>query len=113
MGCLSKNQSNLIRLRTPIKVSALLRTSIKTVWAWLLITMVLISGCKTNEDIIGVEKPKSGIVPDEFGPRLIALQQKIDTVTISLQQAEGLAKTKNPRQAFLHVTGGLHLHDLP
>ena len=93
MGYSSRNRCNYIRFRVKMKLSAISHLTIKKAWACLLITMVLISGCKTNKDIVKVEKTKLAIVVDEFGPRLLALQQKIDTVTISLQQAEGLAKT--------------------
>ena len=82
------------RFRTPIKVTAILRMDIKLALTCLLFSVVLISACKTNKDIVKAEKPKSAIAPDGFGQRLVELQQKIDTVETSLQQAEGLAQNR-------------------
>ena len=79
------------RFKTPIKVTAILRMDIKPALTCLLITIVLISGCKTNRDIVKAEKPKLAIVPDEFGQRLGELRKKIDIVETSLHDTEGLA----------------------
>ncbi len=81
------------RFRTPINIAASLRIDIKQALACLLITSILISGCKPNKVIVKAEKPKTAIVSDGFGQRLVELRQKIDNVETSLQQAEGLAKT--------------------
>ncbi|TDI69615.1 MAG: hypothetical protein E2O86_05145 [Bacteroidetes bacterium] len=87
-------KSHFERFRTRIKGSAILCIDLKPMLAFLLITIVLISGCKTKEHIVKAEKPKSAIVSDGFGQRLVELQQKIDTVEAKLQHAEGLVQNK-------------------
>ncbi len=81
------------RFRTRIKGPVILRIDLKPTLACLLIIIVLISGCKTNKDIVKAEKPKSAIVLNGFGQGLVELRQKIDNVETSLQLAEGLAQT--------------------
>lgn len=80
------------RSEKSLKILAIMCFNIKTAMVCLLLTVVLFSNCKTNKDNVDTEKPKSLIVPDEFGQRLIELQQKIETVEIKLQEAEGLAR---------------------
>lgn len=80
------------RFKTPLRIPATMCLDIKTAMVCLLLTVVLFSSCKFNKDNVNTEKPKSVMVPDEFGQRLLELQQKIDNVEIRLQKAEGLTR---------------------
>jgi hypothetical protein len=72
-----------MRYKASIKYTNILVMDNKPSWACLIFTIILITG-STNT---------SAIRFDGFDQRLLVLQQRIDTVAISLQGAEGLAQT--------------------
>ncbi len=90
--------------RVPKKNKAILRMDMKAAMAYLIITIILISGCTTTTHTITADKPTPAIPPIGFDQRLIELRQKIDTVDTSLQQAEGLVQTyRSDRPADCNV----------